>query len=365
MHTILILTVSIGNGHNQAAFNMNQALHSLGYTVKVIDFLQIEPYHINYFLSKAYQKLLDYKPAFFRQICKISETESFDNIHNLLAKMNRRIIARLVEQEHPAMVICTHFFPLAAAAAYKQKYHAPFKLVGIVTDYTIHPVWDVANVDQYFVAHPSLVSQIKHNRPPIHSVIPSGIPIGSNFTPSASRQHNLNKILVMTSGQTASSMSDLLQVLQSLPPHIEITFITGKDHERQKQLEKFAADKKNFHVYGYTDQIAFYMKDTDLLITKPGGLTITEALATATPLLLFSPIPGIEEENAKFLETQKLAYWAHNKHQLFAHITQLINSPAKRAALSEKMFKLPNSQATTAICSHLTNSLEPERRMAL
>ena len=72
MHNVLILTVSVGNGHNQAAFNMQQNLQAAGCTVTTIDFLQMQHYGLPNLLSKAYKTLIEYKPSFFRQICKTS-----------------------------------------------------------------------------------------------------------------------------------------------------------------------------------------------------------------------------------------------------------------------------------------------------
>lgn len=362
MHTVLILTVSIGNGHNQAAFNIHQKLHSAGYEVKTIDLLKAENYGFNTFLSKAYQKLIEYKPELFRHLCKMSEIDTFDNVKHMLAKMNQRMIGRLVKEYQPDIIVCTHFSPLAAAAEYKKKYCSSFRLVGIVTDYIVHPIWEVAHVDQYFVAHPSLVKQFKHYTNSLNTIIPSGIPSGSDFTPKI-RLTDINKILVMTSGQTVQNLLDMIAVLQTLPHYIEITFVTGKDTERQKQLEQLTKNNTNFRVIGFTNQVATLMKGSDLLITKPGGLTVTEALATATPLLVFSPIPGIEEDNARFLETNHLGYWARNKTQLNELITELLQTPAERMLMSQRMLTLQNSQATNSIVNYLIADLD--RKVAL
>lgn len=365
MRSVLILTVSVGNGHNQAAFNISQQFNTSGYVVKTIDFLEAQRYGVNTLLSKAYQKLLIYKPELFRQICKISEADKFDKVKYMLAKINQRAIDRFVQQYQPDLIICTHFFPLGAAAEYKKKYGSPFKLVGIVTDYIVHPIWEIAHVDQYFVAHPSLVKQFRHincTRP--NTIIPSGIPVGADFTPTL-RQLGNNKILVMTSGQTDESMSDIIHVIQALPHHIEVTFITGRDIKRQKQLEQLTYGNQQRRVIGFTNQVASLMKSADLLITKPGGLTITEALATATPLLVFSPIPGIEEENARFLEKHNLGYWAQNKAQLSTFITQFLKHPQQRMMISQQMLTLQSAAASNNILHHLTSGLSPESKVAL
>jgi len=357
MNTVLILTVSVGNGHNQAAFNMQKTFQQAGYNTITIDFLQVQRYGLPNLLSKAYRTIIEYKPTIFRQICKISEIDTFDNVNSILAKASQRTIGRLIKTYHPDMILCTHFFPLAAAAVYKKKFFSAFKLVGIVTDYIVHPIWDVAYVDQYFVAHPSLISQLKSSLHPMGSVIPSGIPTGTDFTPVA-HSSSLKKLLIMTSWQTEETMSIILQALETLPAITAVTFITGNDLPRQKRLEKIAVHHKNYTVLGFTNQVATLMKDTDLLITKPGGLTISEALATATPILIFSPIPGIEEANARFLEKEHLGFWAQNGSQLQDYLAAFIKAPQLLTALSENMLMQKSFQASNKILDHVTSAVE-------
>jgi len=357
MHTVLILTVSVGNGHNQAAFNMQKTLQQAGYDTITIDFLQVQRYGLPNLLSKAYKTIIEYKPTFFRQICKISEIDTFNNVNSMLAKTSQRAIGRLIKTYQPDTILCTHFFPLAAAAAYKKKYHSAFKLVGIVTDYIVHPIWDVASVDQYFVAHPSLLPQLKSSLHPSGSIIPSGIPVGTDFTPVV-HSSSLKKLLIMTSWQTDETMSMILQALETLPAITEVTFITGNDLPRQKKLEKIAAHHKNYTILGFTNQVAALMKETDLLITKPGGLTITEALATATPILIFSPIPGIEEANARFLEKEHFGVWAQNGSQLQNYLAAFTKAPQLLTALSKNMLAQQSSQASSKILDHLTSAIE-------
>ena len=153
-------------------------------------------------------------------------------------------------------------------------------------------------------------------------------------------------------------MSIILQALETLPAITAVTFITGNDLPRQKRLEKIAVHHKNYTVLGFTNQVATLMKDTDLLITKPGGLTISEALATATPILIFSPIPGIEEANARFLEKEHLGFWAQNGSQLQDYLAAFIKAPQLLTALSENMLMQKSFQASNKILDHVTSAVE-------
>jgi len=150
----------------------------------------------------------------------------------------------------------------------------------------------------------------------------------------------------------------ILNVLQALPRTIHITFVTGNDLPRQKQLEKVAIHQPNYTIIGFTNQVASLMKKSDLIITKPGGLTITEALATATPILVFSPIPGIEEDNARFLEQEHLGCWAKCEDDLRDYIDTFRENPQQLISLSQNMLIQQSSLASSKILDHLISPIE-------
>jgi len=364
MLNILILTASIGNGHNQVAKNLQESLRTIGFHVTTIDFLEVSPHDVNNFFSKAYKNLLKYKPDLFRQICRFSENETLGNIKYMLAKINRRIIARLVCQYEPDIIVCTHFFPLAAAAAYKKSQHSSIKLIGFVTDYTVHPIWQINAVDQYFIAHPSLLKQFHALPPGSTQIFSTGIPVGADFTP-VPRQNPFPRILVMTGHQTPESLQSILTILLDLPKNINITFITGKDSAQREKLSQIAETRKNFKVIGFTEKVANFMKSSDILITKPGGSTITEALATAIPTIVFSPIPGIEEENARFLSDNQLGLWATDNKTLETAIHKLLKNPLERQALSDCMLRLHAANAPVNIQKIFLAQAPSKKQVAL
>ncbi|WP_182187919.1 MGDG synthase family glycosyltransferase [Pectinatus frisingensis] len=363
MTNVLILTASVGNGHNQVALNLQHKLTAANCNVNTVDFLQASSYDLNNLFCNVYQRILQYKPDFFRSICHVSENNRLNNIKYLIGKMNRHIIHRLAKQYHPDCIVCTHFFPLAAAASCKEKYHLPFKLVGIVTDYTVHPVWQIDSVDTYFLAHPSLIGQFPVDFNPACQIIPTGIPVGTEFTPVYPPTIS-NNILIMTSNQTQQNISCLINTAVRLPSTISITFITGNNKQYYSQLKELSTYHKNFTVIGFTKHVAFYMKKCDLLITKPGGATLSEALAVGIPLIISSPIPGIEEANARFIETNGLGFWAHETAQLPALIKDLLHNPDKRRLIRQKMLNLKISGAAEKIQQELLGRLLKKDKVA-
>ncbi|WP_196594076.1 MGDG synthase family glycosyltransferase [Pectinatus sottacetonis] len=361
MTNILILTASVGNGHNKAAQSLREKFTGSGCDAVTVDFLETS-YNMNKLFCNMYKQVLQHKPILFRSICQISENNKIGNIKYLLAAINSGSIGKIVGKYSPDVIICTHFFPLAAAAAYRKKYKAQFKLFAVVTDYVIHSVWQIENVDKYFIGHRSLCSQFGNNIRE-NDVIASGIPVGRYFLPMKVIKVN-KKILVMTSLQSESSMMDIINIMKKMPCDINVIFITGHDIKRQQMLRHIAEHNKNFTIIGFTDQVASFMKNSDLIITKPGGITISEALAVGIPLLAYSPIPGIEESNAEFLQKNNLGYWAKNKKELYIMVQKFIKELPTRKKINKKMLQLKMSKAAEIIKDDILDYLAKKNKVA-
>lgn len=321
MANVLILTASIGNGHNKAAANIYESLSNTGNNVQLVDFLETSSYNMNKFFGNFYKRLIDYKPEIFRLICEIGKNKKLNQVKYIFGKINSTIMKRLVLQYQPDIIICTHFFPLAAAAMYKKDYPHKFKLMGVVTDYNIHPVWQIKGVDKYFIAHAALKEQfaVRINKT---NIIATGIPVSTKFK-AIKKNKVRNKILIMTSNQSAENMLDIIYIAKKFADILNITFITGNNKDHYNLLQQIFSENKNMVILGYTDKVAIYMKTHDVLITKAGGMTISEAIATGIPLIMYSPIPGMEEENAQFVNDKYLGIWAHTKNDLEQAIVKL------------------------------------------
>jgi processive 1,2-diacylglycerol beta-glucosyltransferase len=209
----------------------------------------------------------------------------------------------------------------------KQRKKLSFRLFGIVTDYIVHPVWCYRGVDCYFVAHSDLVNQISESR-----TIASGIPVGKKFYDlPAKTLKEIPHILVMAGGLGLGSSATVLQHLKNISFPIEITFVAGKNKFLYQQLLKLCdAAAHKYHVYEFCSNIYELMGKADLLVTKAGGLTTSEAMVTRLPMVIFDPIPGIETQNAQFLAQNKVAIWVRQEETLAPTIQKLFFSKTSK-----------------------------------
>lgn len=333
---ILIVSASIGNGHMQAASAICEELRAAASCCEVVDFLQVGQFRyptlnrlqieLMNVMKSSYYGILKVAPSVYKEIYKITENQQTRKIIDFINAANRKSMASLITLYRPQVVICTHPFPLGAAAELRYKKGMNFALAGVITDFAVHPWWIAAGVERYFVANEGMANQLQVHGIAANRVTCSGIPVGRTFTPADRMNNNkIPKILVMGGGLGFGSMETTLRKLEELPKPVEITVITGKNEELQQRIKVVAMSHSNkISVLPFSFHIAAMMKEADLLITKPGGLTCSEALAVNLPMILLNPLPGQEEENARYLHHQGSARWIQEEEEIAAKVAAIL-----------------------------------------
>ena len=135
--------------------------------------------------------------------------------------------------------------------------------------------------------------------------------------------------------------------------NIQVITISGKNETLKNNFEKLV-DKYNrndeIRVLGFTDKVAEFMSVSDLVITKPGGLTSTEALVSDLPIVAINPIPGQESENAEFLESNGAAIWLKKNDDINFVLKVLLNGDGKLAVMRDCIKKIAKPNSTRDIC---------------
>lgn len=336
---ILIVSASIGNGHMQAASTVGEELQATdSCNVTIVDFLQAGQFRfptlnrlqieLMDLMKSSYYGILKVAPNLYKGLYRITENQQTRKIIDFINAANQKMMASLISEYRPHGIICTHPFPLGAASALRHKSGNHFTLAGIITDFTVHPWWITSDVDHYFVANQMMVNELKQYGIQRQHITATGIPVNRNFKPAdRSIRMQASQILVMGGGLGFGSMEATLRRLEQLPNHTHITVVAGKNEKLQKRLKILAVELQNqITILPFSPHIAFLMKEADLLITKPGGLTCSEALAVNLPMILLNPLPGQEEENAAYLHWQGAAYWVKEENHI----------PIKVAAILDK-----------------------------
>ena len=346
---ILILTASIGSGHLRAAEAIRAALASHpqaeAMQVDVVDFMAREVSAVHYLMKRIYLMMLRFVPDLYDVFFRIAGKKTSGGIvRGVFAQVMVRTMGRIIRAYAPDLVIATHPFPEGAAALWRMRHGSSFSLAALMTDYALHTMWLVQGVDIYFVATESMAAEMAARGFAPQTVHATGIPItcaDDGLTRRTAREsvglsEDLPTLLLMGGGLGLGGIDRTLAAVETVERRLSVLVATGHNAALEMHARRLAeTSRHDMHVFSYTDAIPALMRAADLLITKPGGLTLSEAFAAGLPLLLHDPIPGPETENAIYATRCGAAVWLHPGESMAAAVEEILAyrlSKMRRAA---------------------------------
>lgn len=354
---VLFLSVSMGAGHRNAAEAVKEQVEKRYANARtmIVDTLSYVNPVVDKLIVGGYLSTVKKTPQIYGKLYSMSE--SSDNICDFTNTLNRLMsfrIKKLVEQFKPSVIVCTHPFPMQMLSNLKTSEKIDIPVVAIITDYITHSFWYYPNIDAYIVAHEYMKQQMisKGIRPErIHTY---GIPVSSSFLLRKNRQvllkefrlKNILTVMIMGGSLGYGEMEDTFLSLLNCRTDLQVIAITGKNEKLRQELEKHSQNcDKTVKVIGFTNRVADFMDISDCIITKPGGMTISEALVKELPIFIISPIPGQEERNAHFLINNGLASRILPNDDIDAILYQINSNPVRMRQMKEmcRYFAKPDS----------------------
>ncbi len=320
---VLILTVSTGQGHNSAAFAIHEELKSRGAECYTLDVCYHVSELLGFTVSKGYLLSVDALAKSYSNVYKRLEKRRKNSRSPIVGSFSL-LASRLysfISEFSPDVIICTHIFAALAAKQLKRRYGLKAYLFGIVTDFTVHPYWEEVN-DLDFLVIPSkrLEFQCLKKGFSEKQLLPFGIPLKKEMRKNVSKKEarellglytDRPVITVMGGSMGYGSISKTVKKLDKVNKCFQMIAVCGSSEEEYKAV----CNSKLFHRtlrFGYTDKIPLILDASDCLVTKPGGLSVSEALAKGVPMILTDPIPGHEERNEGFILNTGAAVSATN-----------------------------------------------------
>lgn len=356
---ILILSASIGSGHTKAAESIEK--NFLNCEVKTVDFMSKKISFLNWLTKKFYLTALKFIPDLYDRIYNFVGEKKSGIFARLLTSATMYFpFAKIIKNFRPNVVICTHPFPEAAASLWKflhAKSSENFFLAAVLTDYSLHEIWIYSEVDVFFVATEEMKKILEKNCRQNQEIYSVGIPIGNEFKNCEKKifcKENL-KILIMGGGLGLGSIEETLAELEKISFPLKIFVVAGQNETLLLRLKNFKSQHE-LKIFGYVENICELMKNSDLLITKPGALTMTEAFAAGLPMILHSPIPGPEAKNAEFAIKNEAAISAEKK--ISEIIKKFLENPKKISEMSLNAKKLSKVNAAHDITQKIFSSVK-------
>lgn len=348
MKRFLLVTASIGSGHEKAAAAIAAAIKARDAraAVTTVDFMSRKTSLLNAIMKSCYLQMLKLVPNLYEFMYQFAASKKQGGFLQLLiAKAMARNIKRLIRQHNPQVIICTHPFPAEAVSHLSKEWRKNFLSAAVITDYSVHQMWICPHMDLYFVGCEFMKKQLIAHEIREEIIHVTGIPVAEEFCREQDKgkcreQLKLDKgkpvILMMGGGLGLGRMASALEQLERIPVRLQILAVTGRNISlKQRAQELAAASKHSMRVIAYSDDIPLLMGAADVLVTKPGALTLTEAMSLHLPMVLHEPIPGPETDNARYMSGCGAAIWLHAGDSLAYVLQVLLAKPEQLAAMAE------------------------------
>ena len=377
MKKILIFYASYGGGHLSAANSIKQYINDNfpSFDTKLIDCMLYVNKSINKITTTAYKEIAKKFPWAWGEVYSHSQKGPIAHISSTANNLMARKLLKLLKEYTPDIIISTHPFGSQMVSYLKRKALVECKLATIITDFAPHEQWLVGKeqVDYFFVAHEKMRQQLINDSVPENKVFATGIPLSNRFLMHYDKLEIMNSfelnpnkkvILFFGGGEFGLGREQTIKILKSFILHAvnhQIVAIAGKNEKMRFAFDNLVSKmhaENIVKVLPYTDKVPELMSISDLVVTKPGGLTTTESLASGLPIVAINPIPGQEEENAEFLENSGVAIWLKKRDNFDEVISNLLSDSQKLHQMKINTKLLAKKNSTKDICNIILSNTE-------
>lgn len=360
---VLLLHASAGAGHRRAAEVLAGAFAAAGVPAKVRDILEFTPPVFRRTYSDGYLRMVRSAPELWGYMYSLTDRNCRRplerRVRQAFNRLNTISFTRFFRQEAPDAVVCTHFLPLELLGGRSGRRFVPAPLFGVVTDFAAHSLWVAKAVDAYAVASDEAARQLIRRGVSSCDVHVTGIPVSPPFAAargarSARMQLGMAPdkpvVLVLCGGFGVGPAADILKAFNRHPMDVQLVFVAGKNRSLERSLKRLAAEgSMPCFVFGFVQGLAELIGVSDVVVSKPGGLTASEVLAAGRPLVITEPIPGQEQRNGEWLLEKGAAIRLVEPADAPHRIAELLADPAKMTSLRRAALQAARPDAAAAI----------------
>ena len=332
MKKILILYSTGGMGHKKAAAALFESFkkHADKVVVKNIDTLDFGNAFYKFLYMNCYVFLMTKGKRLWGFLYYLTDIGIIDKImkkvREVLDIKSMKGLEALLIKENPDAIVSTHFVLSAIAKVVKQRVNHRVKQYVVITDYGPHGFWIADDIDKYFVGSRSMVPDMLKRGIPENKISVTGIPVVEDFKqtfniPELRKKYSLvderKTIFMLSGGFGVGPMEEMLKTLDKCKTDIQVITVCGHNEELYKNIDAMK-ETLNYPItlLGFSDKVPELMAVADLMITKAGGISVTEALVMKLPMILYASIPGQETWNEQMLTGAHAAMKADSVEKL-------------------------------------------------
>jgi len=341
--------ISENSGHHHASLAIESAFNKAPAEVEILSvnsFNYTNPI-LEKIINKAYMSIIKRKPEVWGYLYDnpriIKKTQG---LRAAIHKYNSQKMGNLLDGFRPHAVVCTQAFPCGIVADCKKRDGRNLMLTAVLTDYAPHFYWMYDSVDLYCVPSEKTGEKLVSNGISANKVRVTGIPIDPKFSNdidgnavrnSMGLSQSVPVVLLMGGSQGIGPVTEIVKILNALKTELQIVVVAGGNKKLYNMLKKKENRlTKKMIVFPYTQNIDELMEISSVIITKPGGITVSEALAKGLPVIIVKPIPGQEQMNTEHLIQDKVAIKADKLHDVGVFVTELFSKPVSLKNMQDR-----------------------------
>ena len=365
---LLILSCNTGQGHNSCANAVKSYFEQQGDTCDIADALGFISEKASKFISGWHSRLYRHAPTVFDKGYKYIEKHTGliaedSAAYNLLTSGAEELRTFIQAGNYDA-VLCVHIFAGLLLSKMMMQYQLSIRTGLLATDYTCSPGFGSCNMDHYFIPDESLLDGFITAGVPENRIVASGIPVRSEFLEKrantwAKRHFGINAthdhILMMCGSMGCGPMEEVAALLaESMDANTELSIICGTNEKLQKSLRKALQSYSNVHIHGFVKEIPLMMDSADLFLTKPGGISVSEAAVKRLPMVLIDAVSGCESGNLEFFLEKGAAKTANTPDALAALCVDFLKDKSRLSQMAENYGDLSRRDASAVIYQYMT-----------
>lgn len=363
---VLVLSCSTGGGHNSAAKAVKEAFENSGDECELIDMHSLINKKRTKQAARIYSFIVLRLSWLFGAAYSVASLISHPGGHSPIYIFNikyAKVIYKYIVENNIDAVVCTHLFPAEAMTRIKRKYAPDFPFFFVATDYTCSPFNEETTPDLFFIPHAELTSEYRGVDE--DKKVPTGIPCAAKFRnidknsarESAGVTGTDGHILFMGGSMGFGNMwNTLRKIKKALPGDYTYTVLGGHNSALKKGFYKLSG-QKNVNFVDFTEHAEIYIGSADVIFTKPGGLTTTEAAVAGIPIVHTKPIPGCETKNASFFSAHGMSV-IYKKNKDVKKVIDIIEKEEVRQDMLKRQKENINASAADDICRTITENIK-------
>ena len=363
----LILSCNTGEGHNSCAKAVKEYFDLQGVPCEIADALGFISEGASKLASDAHVMMYRHIPGLFDSSYRYyerhpSSLEENSVVHQVLTRATEPLYRYLSRGKYN-IVICTHVFAALMVTNLLKKHPLPIATCSIATDYTCSPMFQDSALDCYCIPHGSLAGEFEGPTTPLCKMIDCGIPVRQMFFSSLPKYEakklagvapSDRHLLMMCGSMGCGPMKHIADLLRGgMRDGCEMTIVCGTNQHLLKSLQREYAKCSHIHVKGYVQDISLLMDSADLYLTKPGGISVTEAAVKALPMVLVDAVAGCEEHNLRFFTQRGVAICSATTEALAADALLLLHDEARLQEMRINLAGLQPRNAAQTIFEHM------------